>query len=316
MNVLVTGAGLVGCNTARILRERGHQAVLYDIAPRERYIRSVAGDVAVERGDIRDLAALVDTMQRHKVQAVVHTAFLISGPLTERPYSGMRTNVDGALAVLEASRLSGAKRMLFASTQGVYNYDLADRPIPEEHPFSEADHFYVASKVACERLLRGLAASSGLEFAIVRFAQIYGLGHYAAGDLAGPAMHNVLADALAGRPVRIDPGVLSDNDYVYAKDVAMGVALACEQPLRRQAYNLGSGKLGTPDQVAAAIRAAVPGAAVEVLSAPVIGPFWVHQHYLDITRAQADLGYRPAYDLAKGMLDFVSDMKLQAAVQE
>ncbi|MEK7214846.1 MAG: NAD(P)-dependent oxidoreductase, partial [Chloroflexota bacterium] len=196
MNVLITGAGLVGCQTARILRDRGHQAVLYDIAPREPYIRSVAGDVAVERGDIRDLAALIDTMQQHHVQAVVHTAFLISGGAADRPYSGMRTNVDGALAVLEATRLSGARRMLFASTQGVYDYDLADRPIPEEHPFSEADHFYVASKVACERLLRGLAASTHLEFAILRFAQIYGRGHYAAGDLAGPAMHYVLDDAL------------------------------------------------------------------------------------------------------------------------
>lgn len=311
MNVLVTGAGLVGCNTARILRERGHQAVLYDIAPRERYIQSVAGDVAVERGDVRDLAVLVDTMQRHKVQAVVHTAFLISGPLAGHPYSGMRTNVDGALAVLEATRLSGAKRMLFASTQGVYNYDLADRPIPEEHPFSEADHFYVASKVACERLLRGLAASSGLEFAIVRFAQIYGRGHYAAGDLAGPVMHEVLADALAGRPVRIDPGVLSDNDYVYAKDVAQGVVLACEKPLKNRVYNLGSGLLGTPADVAGAIRGAVPGASVEVLPAPVIGPFWVHEHFLDITRARDDLGYRPQYDLTRGVADFVSELKAQ-----
>lgn len=309
VNVLVTGAGLVGCNVARILKERGHEPVLYDIAPRESYIQSVAGPVALERGDIRDLAALIDTLQRHKIDTVVHTAYLIGAALSDRPYAGVRTNVDGAMAVMEAARLSGAKRLLFASTQGVYNYDIANSPISEDLPFSEADHPYVASKVACERLLRSLAAAYNLEFAILRFAQIYGRGHYAAGDLAGPIMHEVLAEALAGRPVRIDPGILSNNDYVYAKDVAQGVVLACEKPLKNRVYNLGSGFLGTPADVADAIRKAVPGASAEILSQPVIGPFWVHEQYLDITRAREDLGYSPQFDLVRGVADFVDELK-------
>lgn len=309
MNVLVTGAGLVGCNVARILKERGHEPVLYDIAPRESYIQSVAGAVALERGDIRDLATLIETMQRRKTETVVHTAYLIGAALSDRPYTGVRTNVDGAMAVMEAARLSGAKRFLFASTQGVYNYAVADRPIPEDLAFSDADHFYIASKVACERLLRGFAAAYNLEFAILRFAQIYGRGHYAAGDLAGPVMHEVLAEALAGRPARVDPGILSDNDYVYAKDVAQGVVLACEKPLKNRVYNLGSGFLGTPADVADAIRKAMPGAAVKVLSKPVIGPFWVHKQYLDITRAREDLGYSPHFDLVRGVADFVDELK-------
>ena len=309
MNVLVTGAGLVGCNVARSLKERGHEPVLYDIAPRESYIQTVAGVVALERGDIRDLSALVDTLQRHKIETVVHTAYLIGAALSDRPYTGVRTNVDGAMAVMEAARLSGVRRFLFASTQGVYNYDIASRPIQEDLAFSEADHFYIASKVACERLLRGFAAAYKLEFAILRFAQIYGRGHYAAGDLAGPVMHEVLTEAIADRPVRIDPGVLSDNDYVYAKDVAQGVVLACEKPLKNRVYNLGSGFLGTSADVADAIRKAVPGTSVEVLSKPVIGPFWIHEQYLDITRAREDLGYSPQFDLVKGVADFVDELK-------
>ena len=309
MNVLITGAGLAGCNLAATLQQRGHEAVLYDVAPREAYIQSVAGQVAVERGDIRDIAALIETMQRHRIDTVVHTAFLIGGVLSQRPYAGVRTNVDGALATVEAARLTGVRRYLFASTQGVYDYSLAHGPIPEDHPFSQIDNFYRSSKVACERLLRTFAAVYHLEFAILRFAQIYGRGHYAAGDLAGPVMHAVLSDALAGRPVRIDPGVLSDNDYVYAKDIGQGAALACEKPLRNTIYNIGSGAVGTPAAVADAIRKAVPGASVEILSKPVVGPFWTHEVPLDISRAREDLGYQPQFDLAKGIGDFAGELR-------
>jgi UDP-glucose 4-epimerase len=313
MHVLITGAGLAGCHLAAALQQRGHEAILYDVAPRERYIQNVAGQVPVVRGDIRDLAGLIETMQGHAIEAVVHTAFLIGGALAHHPYSGVRTNVDGALATFEAARLTGVKRFLFASTQGVYDYSRADRPIPEDHPLSEVDGYYRASKIACERLLRAFAAQSHLDFAILRFAQIYGYGHYAAGDLAGPVMHAVLVDALADRPVRIDPGVLSVNDYVYAKDVAQGAALACEKRLRSGIYNIGSGFLGTTTAVAEAIRHVAPAASVEILSEPAAGPFWAHEQPLDIARAREDLGYQPQYDLAAGIEDFAKQLRDFAA---
>jgi UDP-glucose 4-epimerase len=114
VNVLVTGAGLVGCNTAKQLIERGHQAVLYDMAPNEPYIRGVAGSVPVVRGEVQDMPTVVETLQKHKVDVIVHTAFLIGGSIDQRPFAGVRANVDGALTLAEAARLTGVKRFLFA----------------------------------------------------------------------------------------------------------------------------------------------------------------------------------------------------------
>jgi UDP-glucose 4-epimerase len=314
VNVLVTGAGLVGCNTAKQLIERGHQAVLYDMAPNEPYIRGVAGSVPVVRGEVQDMPTVVETLQKHKVDVIVHTAFLIGGSIDQRPFAGVRANVDGALTLAEAARLTGVKRFLFAGTFGVYDWDkqgpeIGSAPIPEDFPVISGDHFYLSSKVAAEGLLGAFAKHYGFEYAIVRFAQIYGRGHYAAGDYAGPAMHNVLAKALAGEHVQIDPGVLSYNDYVYAKDVAQGMALACEKPLHHRVYHLGSGKLGSPEDVAAAIRQAVPGASIDVLPTPVIGPFWRHEQVLELRRTQQEIGYEPRYDLVKGVADFADELR-------
>lgn len=308
MNVLVTGAGLVGCYFAREMAQQGNRAVLYDIAPNESYIRNVAGDTAVVQGDIRDLPALIETIQSHQVEVVFHSAFLIGAKLAQRPYAGLSMNVGGTIAVAEAARLCHVRRLVFASTMGVYGDIPAGARVTEDYHVG-GDHFYVASKVACEQLLGAYASQYKLPLAILRFAQIYGWGHYAGGDFAGPAVHEALTAALAGQTVRIDPGILTVNDYVYVKDLAHGVALACQKPLKSRVFNLGSGAVASTGEVAQAIRAAVPGARVEVLPKPLLGPFWQHEEPLDLTRSRQELGYNPQYDVAKGVADFAAELR-------
>jgi UDP-glucose 4-epimerase len=309
MNVLVTGAGLVGCNVARLLRERGHGAILYDRSPNRAYIASVAPECPVVAGDVQDLSALIETMQSGNIDTVAHTAYLIGDALNARPYAGVRANVDGSLALFEAARLTGAKRFLFASTMGVYDWDADPQaPLTEEFPLA-GDAFYLACKIASERLLTAFAGAYRMDFAILRLAQIYGRGHYAGGDYLGIALGAALAAAVAGRPVELDPGIVTNNDHVYAKDVALGVVRACEQPLKHSAYNIGSGRLSTPAEVVAAIDAAVPGANARLLPNPVLGPYWRHEQFLDLSRSRADLGYEPQYDLAKGVRDFARELR-------
>jgi UDP-glucose 4-epimerase len=309
VNVLITGAGLVGCNVARQLADGGHRAILFDRSPNPAYIASVAPEAVIVTGDVQDLSALIETMQTEKVNTVVHTAYLIGATINARPYAGVRANVDGCLALIEAARLTGVKRFLFAGTFGVYNWDLApEAPITEDFPLA-GDMFYLACKIASERLLVAFAKHYNIEFAILRFAQIYGLGHYLGGDFLGLTMHDAVSAALAGKPVELDPGIVTINDHVYAKDVAAGVVLACEKPLKHSVYNIGSGQLSAPADVVAAIEAAVPGARARMLPKPVNGPFWRHEQMLDLTRSRDDLGYEPQFDVAKGIADFVRDLR-------
>lgn len=308
MNVLVTGAGLVGAHVARRLAERGDRCVLFDRAPNRAYLAAVAPEAALAVGDVQDVGALLETMQAHRVEIVVHTAYLIGASLVQRPFGGVRTNVNGCLAALEAARLAGARRFLFCSTFGIYDWDRdPQQPIDEDFPVA-GDRLYLASKIASERLLTALAQSADVEFAVLRLAQIYGRGHYLGGDVLGQALDEALRAALAGAPVALDPGVVTINDHVYVKDVAAGVVQACTAPLRRRVYNLGSGRLSTPAEVVAAIERAVPGARVELLPSPVVGPFWRHEQFLDLRRAREDLGYRPDYDIVKGLSDFCKEL--------
>ncbi|MDO8689130.1 MAG: NAD(P)-dependent oxidoreductase [Dehalococcoidia bacterium] len=313
MNILVTGAGLIGCHFAREMQKRGHRTVLFDLAPNESYVRSVAGDApAIVKGDIRDLPALVDTMRAHHIEAVFHTAGLIGPRVAERPYTGLNINVGGAISVAEASRLHGVRRLVFASTHGVYNWNLPPRaPVAEDFPVGE-DTFYAASKVSCEQILRAYGVRYGLDVAILRFAQVYGRGHFAGGSSGGIAM-NALAEAAArGGPVRIDPSKFGINDYVYVKDAVRAASLACEQPLQSKVFNVGSGRLEGPAGLASAIKTARPGLEVEILPGPAERPGHSHAFALDTSRTETELGYQPRFDLAGGMADFIQEMELSA----
>ncbi len=308
MNILITGAGLVGCHVARTLRERGHRAALYDVSPREDYVRRVAGDLPVFRGDVRDLPALVETMQQERTDALVHTAYVIGERLAQRPYAGLGANVGGAIAVAEAARLTGARRLIFASTFGVYRWGLRPAaPVTEDYPVV-SNAFYRASKLACEVILQAYAGAYGLEVATARFAQVYGFGHYTGGDLIGEVLHRLLENGLRGGPVEVDSQLFGSNDYVYAKDVAQGVALLCEKPLENRVFNLGSGVLSKVGDVVEALQAALPGVEVQPVEGESTSYTPDRAQPLSILRLQEETGYRSAYDLAEGLKDFAWEL--------
>ena len=136
MAILITGAGLVGTHTAQRLLDRGEKPVLYDLAPNRAYMQTVldVDRVPVVRGDIRDLPHLMQVTREHQCDVIVHTAGLIGGRVDEEPYSGLQINLQGTINVLETARVMGARRVLFASTEGVYDRSQAmdvNQKLPE-----------------------------------------------------------------------------------------------------------------------------------------------------------------------------------------
>ena len=310
MNVLVTGAGLVGCHVARELAQGGHRVVLYDVAPNEAYIRRVAGDLPTVRGDIRDLPALMDVMADHQVDTVFHSAALIGSNVAEHPYTGLNVNIGGAIAVAEAGRLRGIRRLVYAGTFGVYNRKLVSTAtITEESPIG-GSNFYSSSKVACEQVLRAYAAHYSFELAILRFAGVYGYGHYAGGSSVGKLMHGLAASIMDGGPVQIDPRRFGTNEYIYAKDVAQGVVLGCETPITDDdTFNIGTGVVSTAGDMAEAVQTVQPGVEVRLGEAPAGPGDSSRDRPLDLARSRQVLGYSPRFDLVKGIEDFIEELR-------
>ena len=309
--VLITGAGMVGCHTARALMDAGHAPTFFDAAPRRDYIRRITGqDIEVLGGDLRDLTTIVDAVNRTRPDAVVHTAALIGEAAQVNPHRGFEVNVIGSINVAEAVRLAGVPRLVHASTIGTNDLSQPQHaPLTEDFPIGSGGRIYGASKVACEQLLWAYSRAYGFELALLRFADIYGLGHFAGGSGIGPEILGLVRAALDGVPARLGNGMPASYEIVHVKDVARGVAQAATvEALPHHIYNIGQGVLVEPPDVLAAAARAFPGFTGEAAK-PRPDPF--PRHYpLDLARSWAELGYAPSFTLEAGLLDLAEDLRI------
>ncbi|HEX5607938.1 MAG TPA: NAD(P)-dependent oxidoreductase [Candidatus Binatia bacterium] len=301
MRVLITGAGLIGTHTAKELIERGDEVTFFDFAPKTDYIRRVTGrDVAVLRGDIRDLAGLIDAFQQTRAECVIHLAASVGEANISNVYTGFQVNLVATINVAEAARLIGVRRLVHASTQALYVGEDPIEILSEDSPLDSRERIYNAAKLGCEHVLRTYAAKHKIELALLRFAGVY--GYYAVAGGPGVAVQQAVWDALVGKAVTLN--VYKSVDFIYVKDLANGIVLAVHtDPLPHQIYNLGSGTLTTVEDIENALRKIFP----EVKTAR--GKLTPARPGMDITRARTELGFNPEYKLEAGLRDYVEQLK-------
>ena len=142
MKFLITGgAGFLGINLVRYLLRKGEQVVSLDIANFN--YPDVSKQVDIQRGDIRDRAAVDRAMQG--VDQVVHCAAALPLYTKEEIYS---TDIDGTRNVLQSAFEHQVQRVIHISSTAVYG-------IPDHHPLREEDQLigvgpYGEAKVLAE----------------------------------------------------------------------------------------------------------------------------------------------------------------------
>ncbi len=308
MRILITGAGLIGCHSARELTLQGHSVWLYDFNPNQAYVEAIAGRRRLDiiRGDILDLPSLLRAFKKAKPTVVVHTAGFIGGQVANPPYRGVQTNILGSANVFEACQFSGVRRVVHVSTFGVYDWENIRRgPVKENFP-RWGSSFYHATKVANELLLGAYEGFYGLENVIIRPASVYGPGHYRGGSGGGRNMNDLMRACLEGGPITLYKKRIGNNDFVYAKDVGRGVALACTvKAAAGKAFNIGTGQVYGPRDFALVLRKLFPEGRVRIVEDTGGGREGNERVRLDLSQSKRVLGYIPRYPLALGVKDYL-----------
>ncbi len=309
MSTLITGLGLVGTSYAQLGLKRGENIIFYDVAPRKDFLANKLGpaNVTVVQGDVRDLPALVETIQKHKVDKLIHTAGLIGGKVAQPIYTGMQINVMGTINVAEAVRLTGVKRLVQISTMGVY-----DRRVEGSEAIAESFHrgpgeAYGNSKVAKELMVEAYQRLYGFELIIVRLANVYGVGHFAGGSGGGEMVQNLLQTGIKGGVVRIKQEQARDFEYIYYKDLGRALDKAATVPLSAPTtLNIGTGVVVTFDDLVGTAEKLLPKLQVEII--PGARPRSSKQPMV-IAKAKQLLGWEPEYNLAAGFKDYIEELK-------
>lgn len=283
--VAVTGAtGFLGRYVVRVLAEHGAQVVGVVRNP-ERVPALQAAGVEMRRADLADRAALAAGFR--DVDAIVSNAALYS--LSNRNWAEHeRANVQGTCNVFDAAADAGVRRIVHVSSAAIYGFGARGR-IDEDHALLDAatrrlpHNIYPLSKALSEREAWRLAGVHGMALTTVRPSAIYG----AFDPNLVPVFRRVLT-----LPVTVVPVFLRIS-FVYAGDVAEGIALALEQPQSvGRAYNL-TGDRESAWELAGAWRAA--GGPTGRVRLPLPVPWRLD---FDNGRARRELGWhvRPMVD--------------------
>ena len=313
MAILITGAGLIGCQTAALLAARGDKVVLLDLRPEPVLVSTVLPleRVTLEAGDVRDRAAMHDIFRRHGIDAVVHTAAALSMAIRETPTLAADVNFGGTVNLLEAARDAGVRRFLLASSTTLY-YPTFHRaltaPVGEDFEFHSVSErpgsLYAASKMAAEFFTQHYADQFGLSVAILRYSAVLGLWAGPNNSVPGRLMAALLGQGAQGGLVQLSDRLLlwsGGDDFIDARDVAAANVAALDAvALPGRVYTIGSGRLTTFAEFQDAAQRVRP----DLRCAPVLLPAtgfagFAHPRNqpFDVSRARSELGFEARHDL-------------------
>lgn len=302
--ILVTGGlGFIGLHTASALLDLGESCVLtqHRVGQVPDFIKDEVGRrVFIEPLDVTDQAAFLAIGKRHKITSIVHLAW--PNPRTPDLFSHLRATNQSLENALQAAQAWGVPRISIASAVGVYG-GVTDKVFREEMPLPmAADNPFTTYKKSGELIASYIAGRAGFEMVNLRIGGIWGPLHRHASNLiiATKLVHAAVKGEVPDFTDRASSPILDGYDMCYVKDCARAIALLQTAPkLNHQTYNIGSGRVTRNQEFVTAIKSIIPDAQIDL-------PEGFYQDtYLDITRLRQATGYEPAYDVERGITEYV-----------
>jgi UDP-glucose 4-epimerase len=313
MAVFVTGAGgFLGQMLVNTLIVQGKQVLAFDFnSPKDEVIAQWKGKAEFRQGDIRDAKLIGDLIaESGTTDPIIHLAGVLTAGCDRDPQTAMAVNIGGTYNVLEGALKQGKRRVVFASTIGVYGRGLP-QPITEDMKL-EPDGWYGLSKLTAEQVGLLYVRRSGLDFRAVRFAAVTGPNRVAVGS-ASLFTSLIPEKAAKGEPYAIE--VTADTSYpvVYIKDAVDAlIKLTYAPEAKSRIYNISSGNV-VVDKMVEYIKKSLPDARFSY--APVEDIMAVVSGYKEWTigcaRAKAEIGWTPSYEVEKMVDDIIAQTRIK-----
>ena len=302
--ILVTGgAGFIGSHIVELLLEDPvREVVVLDdfVRGSARNLERVADDprLRIVEGSITD-DELIRSLTRDSTY-VFHLAALWLHECVHEPRKALDVNVGGTYNVIEAAHEAGVRKVVYSSSASVYG-DAIVTPMTEEHPFNNRT-MYGATKIAGEQFFRAFNERHGLDWAGLRYMNVYGprmdyLGTYVS------VIMKVLDKIEAGEP----PIVFGDGsqayDFVHVRDVAQANVLALKSDASDELFNVGMGVKTTINELVSLLLD-ITGSELEPEYRPEEQMFVTHR-VGSTDKAEQLLGFRAAIPLEEGLRSVV-----------
>ena len=230
------------------------------------------------------------------VDCVFHLAALWLLHCNDFPRSAFEVNIGGTFNVLEACVANKVERLIYSSSASVYG-DALQVPMTEDHAFNNRT-FYGATKIAGEQMARAFHHRFGLDYAALRYMNIYGPRQDMKSVYTSVIM-KVLDRIDEGRPPIVFGDGSQTYDFIYVEDAARANVAAAKAAVTDRCYNVGRGE-GTTIKSLVELLLAMTNSPLPIQYEPG-GQTFVTHRVGSIAAAKRDLGFEATIDLAEGV---------------
>lgn len=299
--ILVTGgAGFIGSHIVdQLILEKPGQIIVFDNfirGERKNLTEALKSKkVKIIEGDITNFSHLKRAM--NGVDYVFHQAALWLLQCEDEPRQAIEINITGTYNVCQAAVENKVKKIIAASSSSVYGDGLYF-PTDENHPFNNY-LFYGATKVANEQFYRAFWKRYDLNYAALRYLNVYGPRQdYRSAYIS--AIMNFINKLEKGEPPVIFGDGSATMDLIYIEDVARANILALKSAVTNDVFNVASGRETTVKELLDILA--------DLMGKKDIKPIYksrdqklVSRRYGDARKARKMLGFRAKTSVREGM---------------
>jgi UDP-glucose 4-epimerase len=255
--LLTGGAGYIGSHIADDFISAGKSVVIYDslyqgLQSRIKYLEEKHQiEIPLVKADILDYKKLDETIKKHNIYGIVHTAALkaVSGSM-EKPELYFEVNLAATIELLKMAEQNNVKNFIFSSTAAVYGSPDSMEPCKEDGPVAPISP-YGDSKLQAEAYVEQFLSKPGNRGTSLRFFNV--IGSAASPQLLDNSVENLIPIVINKIKVGQSPVIFGTDyptedgtcirDYVDVRDIARAhLAAADSTGALPTKINIGTGR--------------------------------------------------------------------------
>jgi UDP-glucose 4-epimerase len=298
MKICITGAaGFIGSHVFEACVDAGYEAIAMDNLShgKESNLPIIARlyNVDITKKEVEFL------LKDEKPDFVIHLAAQVDvSTSVDNSLTDASVNIMGTLNLLEACCKAGVRKVVYISSAAVYGHPQY-LPIDEEHPVLPLSPYGI-SKYVPEMYLRHFFYHYGLEYTVLRYANVYGPRQDPSGE--GSVVAIFIDRLLKGETPVIYGDGEQTRDFIYVKDVAQGTLQALEGG-NGAVFNVSSGKRVSVNELYAMLQKLMGNEITARYAPPRPGD--ILHSCLANRKARKKLGWEPRYSLSEGLAETV-----------
>ena len=307
MKVLVTGgAGFIGSHLTDRLIQHGHDVVVVDNLATG-YRHNLNPRATFYKASLLD-SSLGEIFQREKPDIVNHHAAQNDVRKSNtNPVFDAQHNIIGSIRLIQCCIEHGVQKVIYASSGGTVYGEPIYLPVDEAHPIAPISPYGI-SKHTVEHYLFLAYVNAGLNYTVLRYANIYGPRQNPHGGAGVVAIF--AASMLKGIPPTIFGDGSSTRDYLFVEDAIAANLLALTGG-DREIYHVSSGKQVSLNDLFCRLKGIV-GSSTECKNFLKMSPVYaeprpgeIHRIALSPEKIQRDLGWELQTSLQEGLMQTV-----------